>query len=462
MRRASVRSSIRGLLGVVAALALMPSAARPEEPAVRDARASLPPHGLLRIGTDLLRMPGNIRSFALSPGGRLVAAGDTRPPSPRITIFDGRTGRRVKQLVAPKDRPGGWVDTVAFSPDGTKLLWGEGSGEVALWDLSTDRLLYRRQLHPHNVIDVKFSPDGRWFVSGGTDGVIHLRRVEKPEEDVRDFTMRTGGHLAFTPDGKRLIAGSMFSTMIGVWDADNGRFLREIGPTAGEHLKSMAVTPDGRRILSAGHKLVPIGEAEDPGGRPGAQGAERRPLGPTDPAPRNPSVKRTEIRLWDIETGERIRDLGDPEEIGIGDVALSPDGLRMAIVNFRGLRLLDASTLEPQWTVDLPGWWGRPVAFSSDGQLVALPEQNTVAIFEVATGRRLHHDASTPVGRVGAVGWSPSGDRVVTGHSDGFVRVWDAATGKLIWHKLLAPIVSLGGQAAAPSFVGFSRDSKRV
>jgi WD40 repeat protein len=407
----------------------------------------------MRIGTDLLRTPGNIRSFALSPGGRLVAAGDMRAPSPRITIFDVPTGRRVKQLVAPEDQQG-WVETVVFSPDSAKLLWGEGSGEVALWDLSTDRLLFRRKLHQGNVIDVKFPPDGRWFASGGVDGVIHLRRADKPEDNIRDFTMPTLGHLAFTPDGKRLIAGGQFSTKMGVWDASDGRFLREIGPTAGEHLKSMAVTPDGRRILSAGHRSAPIEGAEHLDPMPD------RPPALADLPPAPPSVKRTEIRLWDIETGERIRDLNRPDEIGFGDVALSPDGRRMAIVNFRGLRMLDASTLEPRWTVDLPGRWGRPVAFSSDGRLVALPEQNTVAIFEVATGRRLHHDESTPVGRVGAVGWSPSGNRIATGHSDGSIRVWDVASGKLIWHKLMAPIVTLAGHAADPRYVGFSRNGK--
>jgi WD40 repeat protein len=334
------------------------------------------------------------------------------------------------------------------------------NGEVSVWDLSTDRLLFRQKLHRGNVMDVKFTPDGRFFASGGLDGVIHLRRIEKPEDLVHDFTMRTLGHLAFTPDGRRLVAGGQFSTMISVWETNDGRLVREIGPTAGKHLKSMAVTPDSRHILTAGHRE----EAEDPEKRQEAERAEaalenRLPgLGPAQP--KQPTVKRTEIRLWDIETGERIRDLNRPEEIGFGDVALSPDGRRMAIVNFGGLRLLDPATGESQWTVDLPGWWGRPVAFSSDGRLVALPEQNTVAIFEVLTGRRLHHDETTPVGRVGAVGWSPSGDRIVTGHTDGFVRVWDAATGKLIWHKLLAPIVSVGGQAAAPACVGFSRNSK--
>jgi WD40 repeat protein len=415
--------------GWIAALAVAAFAQTTDPPGAPAASPEpLPPRARLRIGTDLLRTPGNIRSFALSPDGRLVAAGDLNPPSPRITIFEVRTGRRSKQLVAPRHRQVGWVETVTFSPDGTKLLWGEESGEVALWDLSADRLLFRRQLHQGNVAAEVFSPDGRMFASGGYDGVIHLRRVERPEENVRDFTLPTLAHLAFSPDGRRLVAGGQFSTMIAVWDAGDGRLQRQFGPTADTHLKSMAVTPDGRQILSAGY--------------------------------RKEAVARTEVRLWDIETGARIRDLGDPEEIGFGDVALSPDGRKMAIVNFRGLRMLDASNLEPHWSVDLPGWWGRPVVFSSDGKLVALADQNAIAVFETATGRRLHHDRSTPVGRVGAVAWSPSGERIVTGHSDGFVRLWDAATGKLIWHKLLAPIVTYAGQAADPHYVGSSRNGK--
>jgi WD40 repeat protein len=58
--------------------------------------------------------------------------------------------------------------------------------------------------------------------------------------------------------------------------------------------------------------------------------------------------------------------------------------------------------------------------------------------------------------------WSSSGDRIVTGDLDGGVRVWAEATGKSIWHKLLAPVISPTGWTAHADFVGFSRDDKLV
>jgi WD40 repeat protein len=134
----------------------------------------------------------------------------------------------------------------------------------------------------------------------------------------------------------------------------------------------------------------------------------------------------------------------------------------LAVADFSRLGILDAATGRPERTIDLPGAWGNQPAFSPDGTLVAEPIGNAIALFEVATGRRLHHDASTPIWYVDSAAWSPSGDRIVVGHHDGFVRVWDAATGKLIWHKLLAPVISRSGWNAGPAFVSFTRDGQFV
>jgi WD40 repeat protein len=124
------------------------------------AKRSLPPRALLRIGRDDLRLQSFVNTIAFSPDGRHVAAAGPNTPSPRVVIFDIRTGRQVKQLIAPGNQEG-WVESVAYSPDGTKLLWGESSGVVALWGLVGDRLLFREKLHGGSVSTVAYSPDGR-------------------------------------------------------------------------------------------------------------------------------------------------------------------------------------------------------------------------------------------------------------------------------------------------------------
>ena len=205
---------------------------------------------------------------------------------------------------------------------------------------------------------------------------------------------------------------------------------------------SIAVSPDGRRIMSAGERTVSI---EQTALKYGAR-----------------NVRLSEVRFWDLETGGHVKDLHGEEDHGFGHAALSCDGKHVAIGDFSLLRILDAETGRLEQSIALPGWWGHQPVFSPDGTLVAVPIDNAIALFEVRTGRRLHHDERTPVGRVTSAAWSPSGDRFVTGHADGIVRVWEGGTGQLLWHKDLAPVVSRSGYNASPAFVAFSRDGRRI
>ncbi len=211
------------------------------------AESLLPPRALLRIGTDLLRADSGIAAIAFSPDGRIAGA-EGSGPSPRVVLFDVRSGRRTKVLTA-RGEPMESVECLAFSPDGTKLLWGEYRGKVALWDLTGDRLLFRDKLHDREVSDVRFSPDGKLMASAGGDA-IQLRLVTTPDEAVRDLATRTGPRLepravpfgmappyrgregvaclAFTPDGSRIVAGTFEDAVILVWHTTDGRLLRKI------------------------------------------------------------------------------------------------------------------------------------------------------------------------------------------------------------------------------------------
>jgi WD40 repeat protein len=238
--------------------------------------------------------------------------------------------------------------------------------------------------------------------------------------------------LAFTPDGTRLVGGTSADATLFIWRIGDGQLLRKIPRAHGQPRGSMnpslnciAVTPDGRRIISVGQITKPRQET-------------KLQYVPTE-------VTMSEVRFWDIETGQLVADYHGDEDYGFGYGALSRDGQRVAVADFSRLHILNAATGQTERTIVLPGSWGQRPEFSLDGTLVAMPIDNAIGLFEVSTGRRLHHDRCTPVGGVASAAWSPAGDRVVIGHGDGFVRVWDSATGELIWHKLLAPVISRSG-----------------
>jgi WD40 repeat protein len=425
--------------------------------------APLPPRALVQIGTDDLRTREPIADLAFSPDGRLIAAAE-RPGAPsKIEIFDARTGRPVRRIVPP-DPDEVSVVCLAFSPDGTKLAWGEPEGAVALWDLPGDRLLHRASLHERAVNAVAFSPDGRLLASGGDDGSVRVRSVERlaglagkavrsrqrgEERTLRDPDSRILG-LAFTPDGTRLVAGATARASIIVWRLSDGQVLKRITETHGTRgsrirglgPRSVAVTPDGRRILSAGYSFVPRSQTRIPYG--------------------SPDTTVSEVRSWDIETEERRLDLVDDEHAGYGNVALSPDGRRVAVADFGVIRILDADTGRPVRWIEAPGSdQGRP-AFSPDGALIALPVDRAIHVFEVRSGRRRLQGEVVPAGRLQSAAWSPSGDRIATGHGDGLVRVWDAATGRLIWHRRLTPALPATVGVGLPILMAFTVDGRRL
>ncbi len=56
--------------------------------------------------------------------------------------------------------------SVAFSPDGARVLSGSGDKTLKLWDAATGALLRTFEGHSDTVISVAFSPDGTRVLSG--------------------------------------------------------------------------------------------------------------------------------------------------------------------------------------------------------------------------------------------------------------------------------------------------------
>ena len=63
----------------------------------------------------------------------------------------------------------GWVNSVAFSPDGEYLLTGSDDGTAKLWEVGSGKEVRSFLGHSSGVYSVAFSPDGQYLLTGSND-----------------------------------------------------------------------------------------------------------------------------------------------------------------------------------------------------------------------------------------------------------------------------------------------------
>jgi WD40 repeat protein len=187
-------------------------------------------------------------ALAFSPDGRtLASAGGVSGMPAEVKLWDV-AGRRERASL-PGD--GGWVRGLAFSPDGRTLATGCGDGSVRLWDVAGARLRRRLAGHTDTVYGLAFSPDGRTLASGGADAAIKLWDPADGRE-----RLALHGHvgavlsLAFAPDG-RVLASCGNDGTVKLWDGAIDRELVTL-PAHEARANTVAFSPDGTLLASGG------------------------------------------------------------------------------------------------------------------------------------------------------------------------------------------------------------------
>ena len=421
-------------------------------------------------------------------GNRLATASEDQT----VRLWDTQTGA---QIGAALEDSAGDILSVAFSPDGSGLIAGTGSGEIRGWRLPGGGELMApiTDVHTSDIWGLEFAPDGRTFaaissdrtsslfsypegrflghafepddriqsavfarsgaalVGGGDDGRIH---VWNPKQETPAAVSAVGhvGPIAEIDIGAndRLIATLGADQVVRLWSVfDPVRPSRDRNVSSGA-AKGVALGGDGAVVAAAdetgtihvwrdGAAIADRLTGHDHQVWALALSSDGRSLASGDRA--------GGVRVWDLESGETAYRTGG-DGGAVWWLGFTPDGSRLISAHDGGIDILDAGSGDRIGGLTLET--GRPTraAISPDGRrLAATSTDGRVRLFDLQSGAQ-ERELEVVDDVVWSVGFSPDGTSLAVGSSDEVVSLWDVASG-----ERLADLAGHGGGATDVAFL---------
>lgn len=311
---------------------------------------------------------------------------------------------------------------IAISPDGKYVVAGGADQTARIWDFETGRTI--RVFYGHNdlITGVDFSPDGKYIVTGSYDHTARLWEVATGET-VRVFAGQSDKieNVVFSPDGRYMITAGPKEAR--VWDVSTGRTVQVI---SGSDYFRVRYSPDGKyfAIGSSSDRLIRLYDAKTfeetrVFENPDTAGCIAfSPDGKTIAV----AVDHTAIRLWNIETGQIIREFSVNNYEDFNDLRFSPDGqyLITAADVGQAATIFEVATGKPLRTFN-SATAIQAALFTHDGRAVLITNRDKVEIWRLnaSPGGMIFSANDQPIRKAS---FSPDGKRIVTASNDHTAR----------------------------------------
>jgi WD40 repeat protein/serine/threonine protein kinase len=318
------------------------------------------------------------------------------------------------------------INTLAFSPDGTKIAAGGDEKQARVWNVETgEQLAALPRLHGSMRL-IQFSPDHERLVAVNDYGAALILNASNGEAvspvlQLSDVTLAEmyavldtfAPRASFSPDGNYLI-GAWASKSAHIWNAMNGTNVFTLAHP--QLLVNAEFSPDSRYVVTCCRDRL--------------------------------------ARIWDVATGKRTATPPISSSGSVSDAHFDPTGTRLlTVANRKDLQLWDWKTALPIGQAMKHEAAITVALFTLNGdRVITAGGDGVVRVWSTDNGQvvaRFQHPAA-----VNSVALSPNGKWMATACDDGYTRVWDIAR-----EHLAIPLLPQGGEVRS---VAFSRDGNRL
>jgi WD40 repeat protein len=406
-------------------------------------------------------------SMAFSPDGRTLAVPGM---GQSINIYAVPSGKLLRNIGLDRE-PG--FHAMKFSPDGRSLAWGSNAG-VTLVEVASGKVRATFEVESTLLNSIAFTPDGKTLLANPSESRnVQLWDLQsgKNRFEIRGTSLFFSWAMALSKDGKTVAVESTAGRAIRLFDVANGqeKFVLE---GHGAPILSVAFTPDGKKIATAGaNEPVHLWDAAT--GKHMARLKDSKAMAVAF-SPDGKQLAGVQTRggpssctFWDPLTGKEILKLPGGHDELFECLAFSPDGQRLVTGNFNpyaepppegtSVKVWDARTGKYLKGIAMDVLRPGSLAVAPDGKTVAVggasqqnpdPERAFLRLVNIETGKKAMvlrgHE-----GFVTSVKFSPDGKLLASGSFDTTVRLWEATTGKEI-RKLTGHDHSVEAVALSP------------
>ncbi len=198
-----------------------------------------------------------VQSVAVSANAQWAATGDE---SGRIRIWEINTGKSTQSFAAHQAA----VTGIVFSPDATVLFSSGSDKTLRAWSVASGEPIGKAVETSSPIQAITLVNKGEWLVTGGEDGIARVWEAKgireasdavKPFQEIKAHGSAITSLVALPGDANEFLSGGQ-DGLVRRWQAETGKQLSELkndGPVV-----ALAISPDRRRIASAGANVVTL------------------------------------------------------------------------------------------------------------------------------------------------------------------------------------------------------------